>query len=164
MAKKRCRESKRKWEQEKLEEIEDLAKRQEIRQLKKGFQPRMSMCKNKKGELLGGEEEIQKRWMEHFKEVSNTESNGKEQVDQNIEASAQELCIEEPKTQEVREAIKEFRNNKAPDGDNICVELVKYGGDKLIQLIYELIKGCMEARSNAKGMDNDNNLSNTQER
>jgi len=26
--------------------------------LKKGFQPRMSMCKNKKGELLGGEEEI----------------------------------------------------------------------------------------------------------
>jgi len=147
MSKKRCRERKRKWEQEKLEEIEDLAQRQEIRQLyqktgqlKKGFQLRTSMCKNKKGELLGGEEEIQKRWMEHFKEVSNTESNGKEQVDQNIEASAQELCIEEPKTQEVREAIKEFRNNKAPDGDNICVELVKYGGDKLIQLIYELIK------------------------
>ena len=35
MAEKRCRESKRKWEQEKLEEIEDLAKRQEIRQLYK---------------------------------------------------------------------------------------------------------------------------------
>jgi len=33
MAKKRCSESKRKWEQDKLEEIEDLAKRQEIRQL-----------------------------------------------------------------------------------------------------------------------------------
>jgi len=65
MAKKRCRESKRKWEQEKLEEIEDLAKRREIRQLyqkmrqlKKEFQPRTSVCKNKKGELLGGEEEI----------------------------------------------------------------------------------------------------------
>ena len=65
MAKKRCRESKRKWEHEKLEETEDLAKRQEIRQLyqktgqlKKGFQPRTSMCKNKKEELLGGEEEI----------------------------------------------------------------------------------------------------------
>ena len=60
MAKKRCSESKRKWEQEKLEEIEDLAKRQETRllykktgQLKKGFEPRTSMCKNKKGELLG---------------------------------------------------------------------------------------------------------------
>jgi len=46
----------------KLEEI-DLAKRQEIRQfyqktgeLKKGFEPRTSMCKNKKGELLGEEE------------------------------------------------------------------------------------------------------------
>jgi len=33
MAKKRCRESKRKWEQEKLEEIEDLAQRHKIRQL-----------------------------------------------------------------------------------------------------------------------------------
>jgi hypothetical protein len=50
MAKKRCRESKKKWEQEKLEEIEDLAQRYEIRQLyqttgqlKKGFQPSMSM-------------------------------------------------------------------------------------------------------------------------
>ena len=142
MAKKRCRESKRKWEQEKLEEIEDLAKRQEIRQLykktgqlKKGFQPRTSMCKNKKGELLGGEEEFRKRWIEHFKELLNTESNGKEQVDQNIEASAQEQCIEEPNSQEVREVIKELRNNEAPGGDNICVELVKYGGDKLIQLI-----------------------------
>ena len=76
-------------------------------QLKKGFQPRTSMCKNKKGELLGGEEEIRKRWMEHFKELLNTESNGKGQVDKNIEASAQEQCIEEPNTQEVREVIKE---------------------------------------------------------
>jgi len=146
MAKKICRESKRKWEQEKLEEIEDLAKRQEIGQLyqktgqlKKGFQPRTSMYKNKKAELLGGEEEIRKRWMEHFKELLNTESNGKEQVDQSIEASAQEQCTEEQNTQEVREVIKEL-NNKAPGGDNICVELVKCGGDKLIQLIYELIK------------------------
>ena len=146
MATKRCRESKRKWEQEKLKEIEDLGQRHEIRQvhqkmgqLKKGFQPRTSMCKNRKGELLG-EEEIQKRWMEHFKELLNTESNGKEQVDQNIEASAQEQCTEEPNIQEVREVIKEMRNNKAPGRDNICAEFVKYGGDKLIQLMYELIK------------------------
>jgi len=98
------------------------------------------MCKNKKGELLGGEEEILRRWMEHFKELLDTESNGKEQVNQNTEASAQEQCIEEPNTQEVREVIKELRNNKAPGGDNICAEMVKYGGDKLIQLIYKLIK------------------------
>ena len=78
--------------------------------------------------------------MEHFKELLNTESNGKEQVDQNIEASAQEQCTEEPNIQEVREVIKEMRNNKAPGRDNICAEFVKYGGDKLIQLMYELIK------------------------
>jgi len=62
----------------------------------------MSLCKNKKGEFLGGEEEIWRRWMVQFKELLNTESNGKEQVDQNIEASAQEHCTEEPNTQEVR--------------------------------------------------------------
>ena len=44
--------------------------------------------------------------MEHFKELLNTESNEKEQVDQNIEASAQEQCIEEPTTQGVREVKK----------------------------------------------------------
>jgi len=69
--------------------------------------------------------------MEHFKELLNTESNEKEQVNQNIVASAQEQCIEEPNTQEVREVIKELRN-KAPSGDNICAELVKYGVDKLM--------------------------------
>jgi hypothetical protein len=90
--------------------------------------------------LLGGEEEIRRRWMEHFKELLNTENNGREQVDQKIKASTQEQHIEEPNVEEVREAIKELRNNKAPGGDNICVEMVKYGGDKLIQLIYELIK------------------------
>ena len=57
--------------------------------------------------------------MEHFKELLNTESNGKEQVDQNTEASAQEQCIEEPNMQEVKELIKELRNNKAPGGDNV---------------------------------------------
>jgi len=54
--------------------------------------------------------------MEHFKELLNTESNEKEQVDQNTEASAQEQCIEEPNSQQVREVIKELRNNKAPGG------------------------------------------------
>jgi hypothetical protein len=98
------------------------------------------MCKNKKGELLGGKEEIRRRWMEHFKELLNIENNGREQVDQNTEASTQEQHIEEPNIEEVRETIKELRNNKAPGGDNICAEMVKYGGDKLIQLIYELIK------------------------
>ena len=39
-----------------------------------------------------------------------------------------------------REVIQELRNNKAPGGDNIWAELVKCGGDKLIQLIYELTK------------------------
>ena len=72
--------------------------------------------------------------------VNEHKQQGKEQVDQNIEASAQEQCIEETNTQEVRDVIKELRNNKAPGGDNICAELVKYGGDKLIQLIYESIK------------------------
>jgi len=43
-------------------------------------------------------------------------------------------------TREVREVIMELRNNKAPGGDNICAELMKCGGDKLRQLIYELIE------------------------
>jgi len=60
--------------------------------------------------------------MEHFKELLNTEINGKEQADQNTEARAQEQCIQEQNTQEVREVIKELRINKPPGGDNICTE------------------------------------------
>jgi len=102
--------------------------------------------------------------MEHFKELLNIENNGREQVDQNTEASTQEQHIEEPNIEEVREVIKELRNNKVPGGDNICAEIVKYGGDKLIQLIYELIKDVWRQEVMPKEWNNDDNSSNTQEK
>jgi len=72
---------------------------------------------------LGGEKEIRKRRMEHFKELLKTDNNGKEQIDQNIEAIAQEQCIEDPNIQGVREVVKELRNNKAPGEDNFVRNL-----------------------------------------
>jgi hypothetical protein len=43
-------------------------------------------------------------------------NNRREQVDQNIEASTQEQHIEKPNIEEVRETIKELRNNEATGG------------------------------------------------
>jgi hypothetical protein len=60
----------------KLEEIEELPKRKETQQfylktgqLKKGFQPRTSFCKNKNGDLIGDNEGVLKRWAEYFREL-----------------------------------------------------------------------------------------------
>jgi hypothetical protein len=69
LAKAECRRKKRMWERAKLEEIDELSKRKETRQLclktgqlKKGFQPRTSFCKNKNGDLIRDNKGVLKRW------------------------------------------------------------------------------------------------------
>jgi hypothetical protein len=69
LAKAECRRKKRMWERAKLEEIDELSKRKETRQLclktgqlKKRFQPRTSFCKNKNGDLIHDNKGVLKRW------------------------------------------------------------------------------------------------------
>jgi hypothetical protein len=65
-AKKICRKKKREYEERKLETPEEYENKEEIkfykevRERKTGFQPRVDFCRDKEGNLLGGEEEIQR--------------------------------------------------------------------------------------------------------
>jgi hypothetical protein len=47
--------------------------------------------------------------------------------------------IESPSLQELKEAIKYLRNNMAPGEDAMTVEMIKYGGEKLLLRLYQLI-------------------------
>jgi hypothetical protein len=47
--------------------------------------------------------------------------------------------VEDPTLEEVRDSLKNLKNNKAPGTDNIPAELLKYGGNELMKSIYELI-------------------------
>jgi hypothetical protein len=47
--------------------------------------------------------------------------------------------VEDPTLEEVRDSLKNLKNNKAPGTDNILPELLKYEGNEMMKSIYELI-------------------------
>jgi len=51
------------------------------------------------------------------------------------EAGVEHLTIED-----VKEAMRNLKNNKAAGTDGIHPELIKYGGNKLMNRIYELVR------------------------
>jgi hypothetical protein len=84
-AKKICRKKKREHEERKLETLEVYGAKgetrklyKEIRQRKTSFQPIVDFCRDKEGNLVGGEVEIRDRWKEYFEELINMKGTGRE--------------------------------------------------------------------------------------
>jgi hypothetical protein len=98
----------------KLETLEEYGNKGETRKFYKevwerkiGFRPRADFCRDKEGNLLGGEEEIKDRWKEYFEELLNmkgVENEGEEEEPKryvNVEPE-----IESPSLQEVKRSYK----------------------------------------------------------
>ena len=143
-AKQICKRKKRTYEENILFDLDENFGRNEskkffesVRNLKKGFQPRITVCKNKVGNLVAGEQEVIKLWTEHFQNLLNNS------IEENIEFISPyfgpELNIPVPSTAMVYDTIRRLKNNRAPGEDCINVELIKNGGKKLWKYIYDLI-------------------------
>jgi len=77
-------------------------------------------------------------WKEYFDKLLNTEEP-KELIKRgNKEIS--EVKVEELSIEDVKKAIRNLKNNKAAGTDGIHLELIKYGGNKLLNRIYELVR------------------------
>ncbi|XP_039278798.1 craniofacial development protein 2-like [Nilaparvata lugens] len=144
IADKLCRRKKRAYEKQQLESIKEHYGRGEMRKFykkiredKKGFQPRAVYCKDKLGNMIGDEQGIKRRWREHFDEVLNHGQQETETAYDDVRTVQEE--VGRPMLNEVKEAIKDLANNKAPGLDLITAELVKKGGDMFVQRMHALI-------------------------
>jgi hypothetical protein len=110
--------------------------------LKKGFQPRLDICKDKNENVLGDKSQIMKRQVEYFEETLNRTD---EQETEKIQYITADIEIESPSLLEVKMAIdKQKKNNRAPGEDFRVAELFKNGGQSLSEALHKIIVSVWE--------------------
>ena len=95
--------------------------------------------KNKEGVLLNGSRMVKERWKEYFEELMNEKSREVAVVScMGMErGGGGGLRVQGPMTRrEVKRAIKRLKTGKAPGMDGITAEMLKYGGEAVIDWMH----------------------------
>jgi len=104
-----------------------------INQFKKGYQHKFHMSRNKKGEMAMNTKEKAEIWKEYLAKLLNTEEP-KELIRigyrETNRVQREELTVED-----VKKATRNIKNNKVAGTDGRHPELIKYGGNKLLNRI-----------------------------
>jgi len=95
------------------------------------------VCKNKDSNILSEQKQILERWQKYFKELVNPEAERTISIE-TYEDPINNLELEEPTYEEIREIIKNMKPNKTAGPDEILPEFIKNGGLTLKQKIFKL--------------------------
>jgi hypothetical protein len=127
----------------KITDIELNSKNKNIRDLylgitefKKGYQPKTSLVKDERGDLLADDEKILTRWKNYFCQLLDVQGPG---GIRQTEIHTAEPFVPEPSAAEVKVTIKKMKRYKAPGSDQIPAELIQAGGETLHSEIHKLI-------------------------
>jgi hypothetical protein len=110
--KKLFQRKKRQFEQSQIAKIENLRSINDTRKFyqavnaeRRGFQPRVSICRQKNGDLICGEKGILDRWKEHFQELLNAGMEGRRNTQSRaLYTGSGGVEVEAPTRQEVESA------------------------------------------------------------
>jgi len=116
---------------------------QTVKHFKKGYQHKFSIIRSKKGELAMNKKEKAEICKEYFDKLLNTEEPRELITKGNKEISKVEVEVE-LNIEDVKKAMRNLKNNKAPGTDGIHPELIRYGGNKLLNRMYELLRQIWE--------------------
>jgi hypothetical protein len=111
----------------------------EMKSLKEGSKPSTLLCKDMQGNIIGDSAGTKQRWKSYLDELLNGNSNEEEEINQLSEPVEDPDSEHNPTAEEVRNSLITLKNNKAPGADNIPAELLKYGGNKVIKNIHDLV-------------------------
>ncbi|XP_076066121.1 uncharacterized protein LOC143039763 [Oratosquilla oratoria] len=145
---KTTRTLKNRWWREKACEIQQLADANDTRgffnAVKEIYGPSthgQAPLKSKDGTtILKSDTEIGDRWKEHFEDLLNH----KVAIDRNVlnmipKEAKEDSLAQIPSLDEVRNAIKAMKNNKAAGPDGIPAEIYKFGGDVIQHQLHQLL-------------------------
>jgi hypothetical protein len=120
-----------------------------INDVKKGYQPRTGIVKDKKGDLVADSHSIMARWRNYFSQILNVHRVS--DVRQ-AEIHTAKPLVPEPSIFEVELAIEKLKSHKSPGIDQIPAELIKARGrtircaiHKLIIVIWNLRRNCLKS-------------------
>ncbi|KDR14847.1 hypothetical protein L798_11487 [Zootermopsis nevadensis] len=91
---------------------------------RKGFSKNRPV-RSKDGQLLTTEEDQLKRWKEYFSEVLNRDRHDGGVMRENVVETDCKIGINVPTKAEIKLALKQINNGKAPGMDNITPEVLK---------------------------------------
>lgn len=140
--KKTCRLKKREKLEREITQLEENHRNQNVREMykqvknvKKGFEPRIQCIEDENKTMLHSEEQILVRWKQYFSQLLNSTNFVNTQEDDLND----NIIIEPPTLEEVRMVIDKAKNNKSPGLDGIPMEIFKHGGDVLLGHIHSIV-------------------------
>ena len=121
----------------------------EVKQLRKEGGKKEERVKDRNGQMLNGEEEVNRRWAEHFEELLNFDDNREARITAvAFEGGAprMERSNRESVTKgEVERALRVMRMGKATGLDGIPAECLKKGGRVVVEWLVRLLNICFDA-------------------
>lgn len=104
---------------------------------RKGFIPQTNLCRGVNGQLITDTPGILNRWVEHFQLLLNPNPQP-EQTTVLANDVVNGDPVDEPTIFEVERAIAKLKNGKSPGSDDIPAELIKHGGEVIVDVIHGL--------------------------
>ena len=99
------------------------------------FNPRIDTVKADDGTLLCESDEVKQRWKQYY---CNLYKKNETSFKRAPTSSCDNIVEPAPLYSEVKQAISELKNNKGPGIDEVVAELIKNGGNQLINFFQKL--------------------------
>jgi len=101
--------------------------------------PQPLSVKDKSGEVLTDTEQVKDRWKEHFEELLNRPAPQRRFHPNTQQWDELDVDTGIPSMEEVKTAVKKLKNNKAAGIDQVNAEMLKGGGEVVLEHLHSLI-------------------------